>query len=42
MAVARVIVVFGPNDVVEPFTDRHAGLARGVAGGFARFWAEAS
>jgi hypothetical protein len=30
------------DDVVEPFTDRHAGLARGFAGGFARFWTEAS
>jgi hypothetical protein len=41
IAVAPV-VVFWRNDVVEPFTDRHAGLTRGVAGGFARFWTEAS
>jgi hypothetical protein len=37
-----VILIFGSDDVVEPFADRHAGLARGVAGGFTRFWAEAS
>src|SRR5271170_8190114 len=37
-----MVFVFGADDVVEPFTDRHAGLARGVAGGFTRFWTEAS
>jgi hypothetical protein len=37
-----VFVVLGRNDVVEPFADRHAGFARGRAGGFARFWTEAS
>jgi hypothetical protein len=31
-----------PDDAVEPFSDRHAGLTRGGAGGFARFWTEAS
>jgi hypothetical protein len=37
-----IIIVFGLNDVVEPFTDRHAGIARGTASSFARFWTEAS
>src|ERR1700733_6370994 len=31
-----------PDDAVEPFSDRHAGLTHGGAGGFARFWTEAS
>jgi hypothetical protein len=31
-----------PDDRVEPFSDRHAGPPRGVAGGFARVWTEAS
>jgi hypothetical protein len=31
-----------PDDAVEPFSDRHAGLTRGGAGGFASFWTEAS
>jgi hypothetical protein len=41
-AAVIVLIVFGLDDVVEPLADRHAGLARGAASGFARFWTEAS
>jgi len=37
-----VIFVAARNDAVEPFANRHAGPASGVAGSFARFWTEAS
>jgi hypothetical protein len=37
-----VLRIARPDDAVEPFSDRHAGLTRGGAGGFARFWMEAS
>ncbi len=37
-----VVVVALLDDAVEPFPDRHTGLARGVAGGLARFWTQAS
>ncbi len=37
-----IIVVVLPDDGVEPFSNRHAGPARGVPGSFARFWTEAS
>lgn len=37
-----VLRIARPDDAVEPFSDRHAGLTRGGAGGFARFWTEAS
>jgi hypothetical protein len=37
-----LLIVFRPNDVIEPFADGHAGFTRGAAGGFARFWTEAS
>ena len=36
-----VIAVVLADDVVQPFPDRHAGAARGVAGGFARLWTKA-
>ena len=37
-----IIFVALRNDAVEPFPDRHAGPASGLAGGFARLWTEAS
>src|SRR5579863_3588611 len=37
-----IVVVALLDDVVEPFPDRHAGLASGVAGGFALFWTKTS
>ncbi|MFZ3311557.1 MAG: hypothetical protein WA280_19565, partial [Xanthobacteraceae bacterium] len=40
LAVIAVVVL--SDDLVEPFSDRYPGAARGIAGGFARFWTEAS
>src|SRR5271154_385959 len=37
-----VIFVAALDHTVEPFSNRHAGPARGVAGSFAGFWMEAS
>jgi hypothetical protein len=39
---AVILVVVLSDHAVQPFPDRHAGAARGVAGDFARFWTEAS
>ncbi|MGC1778779.1 MAG: hypothetical protein WBB34_12580 [Xanthobacteraceae bacterium] len=40
LAVIAVVVL--SDDLVEPFSDRYPGAARGIAGGFARFRTEAS